>query len=42
VIDETSLIWLALRERRGSIHNRSQFLKDPAVGNVPSSDASEA
>jgi len=37
VIDETSLIWLALRERRGSIHNRSQFLKDPAVGNVQGS-----
>jgi hypothetical protein len=28
VIDETSLMWLALRERRGSIHNRSELLKE--------------
>jgi hypothetical protein len=28
VIDETSMMWFQLRERRGSIHKRSKFLKD--------------
>jgi hypothetical protein len=28
VIDPTSLIWLRLRERRGSIHERSELMKD--------------
>jgi hypothetical protein len=30
-MDETSLMWLALRERRGSVHNHSKFLKDSSA-----------
>jgi hypothetical protein len=30
MIDETAMIWLQLRERRGSIHARSALLKDSA------------
>jgi len=30
MIDETAVIWLQLRERRGSIHARSALLKDSA------------